>query len=121
MRGTWATPVKGEGARPNWTLAAGVGLPGAVDPKDLDHDGVRDGEASGVPNLQARIGFASGRFVSVGASGHVGKEFLTSRVGGQEAFTTWSVSADYEVEVVPRVGVRGELWTGQNFSDFRGG
>ena len=126
VRLTWASSVDVEGVRPTWTLAAGVGLPGAVDPKDLDHDGVRDGEASGVPNLQARLGFtsspvASGRSVSVGASGHVGKESLTRRIGGQEAFTTWSVSADYEVDIVPRVGVRGELWTGQNLSDFRRG
>ncbi len=101
VRLTWASSVDDEGVRPTWTLAAGVGLPGAVDPKDLDHDGVRDGEASGVPNLQARIGFASGRSVSVGASGHVGKESLTSRVAGQEAFRTWSVSADYEVDACP--------------------
>ena len=126
FRLTWASPASAGGRRPTWTLAAGVGLPGAIDPKDLDQDGVRDGEASGVPNLQARLGFAlssvaSGRAVSVGASGHVGKESLTMRIGGQEAFTTWSASLDYEVDVAPRVGLRGELWTGENLSDFRGG
>ena len=126
FRLTWASAANVDGGRPTWTLAAGLGLPGAIDPKDLDHDGVRDGEASGVPNLQARLGFSSssavsGRSISVGASGHVGKESLTTRVGGQDAFTTWSASVDYEVEVAPRVDVRGELWTGENLSDFRGG
>ena len=125
FRLTWASSVDTDGGPPTWTVAAGLGLPGAIDPKDLDHDGVRDGEASGVPNLQARLGFSSsgvsGRSVSVGVSGHVGKESLTRRVGAQDAFTTWSASVDYEVDVAPRVGVRGELWTGENLSDFRGG
>ena len=126
LRLTWASPAAADGGRPTWTLAAGVGLPGAVDAKDLDQDGVRDGEASGVPNLQARLGFsawsvASGRSVSVGASGHVGKESLTKRIGAQNAFTTWSASVDYEIDVTRRVVLRGELWTGENLSDFRGG
>ena len=126
FRLTWASPVDTAGDRPTWTLAAGLGLPGAIDPKDLDHDGVLDGEASGVPNLQARVGFASsavagGRSVSVGASGHFGRESVTERIGAQDAFTTWSAGVDYEVDIASRVGVRGELWTGENLSDVRGG
>ena len=126
FRVTW-TPAAGSSNRqPRLAVVVGLGLSGAIHSKDLDSDGVRDGEASGVPNLQTRVGLSvptggEGRDVNVSVSAHVGKEELTVPIQGEDSFTSWSMSLDYEVDIVDPVRVRGEWWTGENLSDFRGG
>ena len=127
FRVTWSSPTGTEPApRPSWSFVVGLGLPGAIHPQDLDGDGVRDGEASGVPNVQTRLGVSvpiaeTGRALRVGVSAHVGQEAVSVPIGGADRFQTWSVSLDHELDLASRVVLRGELWTGQNLSDFRAG
>lgn len=106
------------GAPLSWALA--LGLSGAVDPKDLDANGVRDGEDSGMPHLQARVAWKSPS-ATVGVSGHVGRERTTKAVGGETNFDSHSIGADLSWRLTPRLDLRGEVWTGRNLSDFRGG
>jgi hypothetical protein len=106
------------------TAAAALGLTGAVDEKDLDGDGVRDGEEAAVPNLQARLAWGrqlgAGR-LEVGAWGHVAREEVTTPVAGETEFESSSAGVDWSLPIGSGLTLRGELWTGQNLSDFRGG
>ena len=105
----------------NFALAAG--LTGAVSPQDLDGDGVRDGEASTLPNLQARVGYKSGSGrVKLGFWSHYGQEQTSlASFNGNKDFDSYSVGADYLFELHERLALRGELWLGANLNDFRGG
>lgn len=115
---------KGDGVRTSW--AAGLGLTGAVDSQDLDGDGGRDGEAAALPNLQARIGIsipAGGqeRRLEVGLSGHVAREETARPVAGATRFDSSSLGLDFRLPLLPRLLLQGEVWRGENLSDFRGG
>lgn len=101
-----------------WALA--LGLTGAIDQKDLDNNGVRDGEDSGLPNLQGRIAlrFRNGE---LGVWAHHAWERVTNPVANQVRFTSHSVGLDYQWRFGAKWDARGEIWTGRNLSDFRGG
>lgn len=108
------------------SLVGGLGLTGAIDAKDLDNDGVRDGETSAKPNLQARIGFAHPLWsqqskVSLGVSGHYGWDETVRLVGGRNDFRSQSLNVDYNLALHDRVAIQGEAWLGRNLSDVRGG
>jgi hypothetical protein len=109
-------------------LTVGAGLTGAVDGQDLDGDGVLDGEASGVPNLQVRVAVGAspaprGRGVLVGLWGHVGRMAATMQTSGvtRRTWTSSSIGVDYDLAIAPRLTVRGELWAGESLGDVRGG
>ncbi len=102
----------------SWTL--GLGLTGALDSKDLDKNGVRDGEDSGLPNVQLRLAWKS-RQVSLGLWGHYAWERTTNPVGNQRRFFSHSLGLDWQWYLGPRWDLRGEAWIGRNLSDFRGG
>lgn len=103
-----------------FSVAIGLGLTGAIDAKDLDANGIRDGEESGVPNLQVRAAWASPKG-TVGVWGHAAKEHTTAAVAGQNSFTSTSLGADLKLQLTSAVDLSGEIWSGQNLSDFRGG
>ncbi|MDA2938120.1 hypothetical protein MYX75_07660 [Acidobacteria bacterium AH-259-A15] len=103
-----------------FSLWAGLGLTGAVDSQDLDQNGVRDGEASTLPNIQARLGYRSPR-VNVGMWTHYAQEETDITFGGERDFNSYSLGVDYELNFNSVVGLKGELWRGSNLSDFRGG
>src|SRR5579862_9182347 len=50
--------------RGRWSITSATGLTGAVDAQDLDNNAYRDGEESGKPNFQGRIGYAQPLWVS---------------------------------------------------------
>lgn len=115
---------KGDGVRTSW--AAGLGLTGAVDSQDLDGDGVRDGEAAAVPNLQARFGVSiplggPERRLEAGISGHAAREETTRPVAGATRFDSSSLGIDFRWPLSPRLLLQGEAWQGENLGDFRGG
>src|SRR5918994_7750072 len=67
-------PKAGDG---KFSFTGGKSLKGAIDALDLDTNGVRDGEESARPNIQARVGFShplgsKDRSASVGVSGFYG-------------------------------------------------
>lgn len=97
-----------------------LGLTGAIDAKDLDANGVRDGEDSGAPNIQARIGWKD-RATSVGIWGHRAWERTTKLVAGSALFNSYSVGLDLQHQFSTAWDLKGEFWTGKNLSDFRGG
>lgn len=105
------------------TFESAAGLTGAVDDLDLDADGVRDGEASALPNLQARLGFDSRRkdLWSIGLWGMRGWQETSRAFGGERTFVSSGIGADYKVALGKRARLQGEAWTGEGLSDFRGG
>lgn len=123
LRFSWDPKMSGG----TFSLTGAAGLTGAVDEKDLDDDGVRDGEASGRPNVQLRAGWAraidgdESRKMSFGVWGHRGWEKTsTASISGQDSFNTRSVGIDVKVPILKWFGFQGEAWTGANLSDFRG-
>lgn len=111
--------------RLRWSLTAGAGLSGAVDSQDLDGDGVRDGEAAAVPNAQARFGLsypaAGMRRFNIGFWGHLARQQISTPIAGETRFGSHSAGLDYEIPIGTRALFRGEVWTGRNLSDVRGG
>lgn len=108
------------------SFTGGVGLTGAIDSLDLDQNGVRDGEESARPNLQARAGYshpiaATGGSASVGLSGYYGALKTARAVAGRTEFRSQLVNLDFTLPVHRRVHLRGEAWWGRNMSDVRGG
>jgi hypothetical protein len=114
--------------RGQWSFIGGVGLTGAIDSQDLDANGFRDGEESGRPDVQARIGYSRPLWVkdqsaSLGASGFYG--WLNTQrpvtAAARTSFRTQTVNIDYTLPLATRVSLRGEGWWGRNMSDTRGG
>jgi hypothetical protein len=101
-------------------FAVALGLTGAIDAKDLDADGIRDGEDSGLPNVQARFGWR-GMNASVGLWGIQAWEKTATPVAGETDFTASALGADFAVGLGSGADLKGEVWTGRNLSDFRGG
>lgn len=107
-----------------WSVGVAAGLTGAVDGQDLDNDKVRDGEASGVPNLQLRLGLSrplGAKQFSAGVWGYVSEQRVTAAIAGKSEFSSQAIGVDFEVPLGRRISARGELWTGQNLGDVRGG
>lgn len=115
----------------HFQLKAAFGLTGAITNEDLDA-GVggltpeRDGFDSGLPHLQARAGYMFDGFVEkkpidIGAWGAVGRTETDSSFDGERRFDTSIVGADAQVPITDSVSARGEVWTGENLGDFRGG
>ena len=103
-----------------FNLGVGLGLTGAIDAKDLDANGTRDGEDSGVPGLQARFGW-KGKKASFGLWGVRAWEETTNAVASERDFHTSVVGMDWSAPLGKKADLKGEAWTGTNLSDFRGG
>ncbi|HEX2123795.1 MAG TPA: hypothetical protein VHL59_19370, partial [Thermoanaerobaculia bacterium] len=105
------------------TFESAAGLTGAVDELDLDGDAVRDGEASALPNLQARLGFDSSRkdFWTVGVWGLRGWQQTNRAFGGERRFVSSVIGADYKLALGKRTRLQGEAWLGEALGDYRGG
>jgi opacity protein-like surface antigen len=101
-------------------VAVAAGLTGAIGAKDLDANGIRDGEAAGSPHWQARIAFLDRRG-QLGIWGHTGREKLAAGVAGETDFDTRSFGVDGRLQATSVLDLMGEWWTGKNLSDFRGG
>ncbi len=116
-------PKYGQG---QWSFTGAAGLTGAIDAQDLDNNGYRDGEESGMPNAQARIGYAHSSWVkdqraSFGVSGIYGWLNTSRAIAGRTDFHSQSVNLDYTLPLSSRLSLRGEGWWGRNLSDVRGG
>jgi len=116
-------PKYGQG---QWSFSGAAGLMGAIDAQDLDNNGYRDGEESGRPNAQARVGYAHSSWVkdqraSFGVSGFYGWLNTSRAIAGRTDFRSQLVNLDYTVPLNSRLSLRGEGWWGRNLSDVRGG
>jgi len=111
-----------------FSLAVAAGLTGAVDNLDLDGNAHLDGIASDEPDWQARIGWTSKPpknpkkdAFSVGVWGRTAHTRTVVPVRGRTRFDSDIVGMDAVVPLAPRFSLRGELWSGDNLSDVRGG
>lgn len=114
-------------------IQGAVGLTNAIDRKDLDKNGVPDGEVSGLPTLQGRIawrlpiwqtGDGKSHPLEIGAWGHQAWEELDKPLDGTEedAFQSNVVGVDVKLPLYQdRLALTAEGWTGKNLSDLRGG
>jgi hypothetical protein len=114
------------GAGERWVVAGALSSGGAIDRKDLDGNGIRDGEDSGVPAVQERIGhdhcsWVAGKTVGLGLWGLVSFERIDVPIMGNDKFTGWGVGIDWSVPLRDAITWRGEAWHGRNLSDWRGG
>lgn len=112
--------------RGQWSLIAAAGLMGAIDAQDLDANGFRDGEESGRPNVQARIGYSHAAWVkdqraSFGISGFYGWLETSRAIAGRTSFHSQMINIDYTLPLANRLSLRGEGWWGRNMNDVRGG
>ena len=127
FRGEWA-PKVGPG---NFILQSEVGLTSADDAQDLDpagSSGFRDGEASGKPTLQARFAYAfpfwPKQKLEVGVWGHRAWERTDTPIGTslEDEFDSEAAGVDFLIPVYKDIAwFKGEVWTGKNLSDVRGG
>jgi hypothetical protein len=127
FRGEWL-PKFGPG---NFTLQTEIGLTSADDGQDLDpavSGGFRDGESSGRPTLQARVAYGyplwEKQKVELGLWGHRAWEETDTPIGSnlEREFDSEAVGLDLTVPLYKDIAwLKGEIWTGQNLSDVRGG
>ncbi|MFN0060090.1 MAG: hypothetical protein ACKVX7_16655, partial [Planctomycetota bacterium] len=109
-------------------IEGALALQSAVDNGNLDGDGNLDGEDSGMPQIQARVGY-HGRLMSeksedfqIGTWIVRGWEETDVRVGGHDNFDVELFGFDVKVPIVADVlAVKGEWWIGKNLDDLRGG
>lgn len=108
-------------------LEASLGLTGAVNGQDLDTPtGERDGFDSGMPHLQMRAGskpfeFVDKKPIDFGAWGMFGRTETDTFFNGENRFDTWLAGLDLQVPLTSSLTLRGEVWTGENLGDIRGG
>lgn len=112
--------------RSQWSFTAAAGLMNAVDLQDLDNNGFRDGEESGRPNVQARVGYSRALWVkdqrlSIGVSGLYGWLSTSRPIATRTSFNTQLINVDWTIPLASRLALRGEGWWGRNLSDIRGG
>jgi hypothetical protein len=113
------------------TVTAMAGQTGAIDNQDLDAAGTTgagflDGEQSGGPTWQARVGWkqpiSDMKDLEAGVWAHHAHENVDVPVGGDRNFTSAAYGVDLTVPVFRKVvWVKGELFAGRNLDDVRGG
>jgi len=106
----------------NLTLAGALGMPNAVDGKDLDGgSGLADldGADAAIPMIQGLVEINTTR-LRLGAWGHWGREKTATPVGGKTAFDTYSLGGHFRIPF-GKAWAQGEAFMGQNLSDVRGG
>jgi hypothetical protein len=91
-----------------------------------DFVGVDAGTDSGLPGVQARVGwqFDGGELdpIGVGLSGHwAQEEFDTTATGDAVDFDSWSVNLDYKHPISRKVTLQAEVFTGANLAAYLGG
>jgi hypothetical protein len=107
-------------------LQGEIGLTGANDNADLDANGFRDGETSGLPTVQARIAYkttnSSKQTFEAGLWGHIAWEELDTAIAGENKFVSNAYGIDLTIPIYEnKLWVKGELWSGQDLDDVRGG
>jgi len=103
----------------------GIALTGAVGGSSVS-GGLRSGEASGQPMVNARVGVEgktdSGGAWQAGVWGHVSQERFDATGAGEDRYDSDSVGVDFRVPLSgSKAWFMGEAWTGKNLSDVRGG
>jgi hypothetical protein len=130
LRASWEPSI---GGASRLQLQVALGRTGAVDLKDADGNGARDGDASVSPMVQGRLGLlALADRLDIGVWAEYGQERTASVpnqpqtdppvpvTSGRKRFSCTLVGADLNLKLGP-VTLSGELFWGNNLSDLRGG
>lgn len=127
IQGRWVDNT--DPAKEVMSFKAMLGMTGAVNNEDLDTGtlaGERDGFDSGMPQIQARVGYkglevAEGKKADIGVWGLYGRTETDTFFNGENRFVTWLAGIDWTIPMTAKLTLRGEAWTGANLSDVRGG
>jgi len=123
------SPEVGNG---NIVINGALAQAGAVNMSDVDKNGVPDGMDSAVPMVQGWLGtdqkIGENASIKAGVWGHYWEEddlhIPDIPVDGDTTFAdlkSWSVGLDLKVKPVAWLMFQGEVWTGENLGDIRGG
>lgn len=120
IQGRW-TPAESA-----FDFKVALGLTGAINGQDLDGAGLQDGFDSGLPHVQARVGWkrdllVEGKPAELGGWGAIGRTETDAFFNGENRFDVWLLGGDLQVPLCKTLTLRGEAWTGVNLGDFRGG
>ena len=128
VRGEW-TPGIGKSGK--LILQGMIGDTGAVDGKDLDPAGTTgagylDGQTSGSPTWQGRVGMRLKNWdekdIEFGVWGHMSTDDPDTPINGHASFDSRAIGCDVKVPLLgDTLWVQGELWAGQDLTDVRGG
>jgi hypothetical protein len=108
-------------------LQGAIGLSGANSGDDLDGDGFLDGEASGRPTYQARAAYRAAApwtdaDLELGVWAHRAWQEVDVAIAGQRSFDSRALGIDWALPLYGRrLSFQGELWSGKNLEDVRGG
>jgi hypothetical protein len=126
IQGRWNNDA--DASKATFGLKAALGLTGAINNEDLDTTaGERDGFDSGMPHAQVRAGYKgfkpveSRNAADIGAWGMFGRTQTDTAFNGETRFDTWCGGLDFTIPLTSAFTARGEVWTGQNLGDIRGG
>jgi hypothetical protein len=108
LRADWE-PKAGHG---QWSFEGGIGLMNAIDASDLDGNGFRDGEQSGRPNLQSRVGYSRSLWTDqplrFGASAFYGWLKVVHPMFNRTMFHSQGVNFDFTLPIARAIGLRGK-------------
>jgi len=99
--------------RANWTVALARNIGG-----DLNGDGIDDGSAGLLPEVQGRLGLTLLDNYSVGLSGHFAQLDTLGEVG---KYKSWSANLDLDFKITPKITISGEAFVGSNIAGMLGG
>jgi hypothetical protein len=97
----------------NWTLALARNIGG-----DLNNDGIDDGSAGVLPELQGRVALKIFDNHSVGFSGHYAQ---LDTLGTDGKYESWSANLDLNIKVTSTISISGEAFVGNNIAAMLGG
>jgi hypothetical protein len=110
-------------------LQNGIAVGDAIDNLDLDQNGFRDQEDSGLPAYQARLGFVvptrwgDNQPIMAGVWGVLSQDSTNRPVGtlNRTRFLCRGIGADLRVPITGKVAFQGEAFYGRNLDDWRAG
>jgi hypothetical protein len=123
FRVTFAPPLGDDG---KIYFAGALALQGAVQTADVyRHNLPTDVQDDTFPQLQGRFGVkqpVGNVVIKMGVWGHfANEEVFVDTTLVKEEYDSWSAGADFLMKIADKVKILGELWTGENLPDVRGG
>jgi hypothetical protein len=115
-----ARPKAGDGAT---RVAVALGMPNAINNRDLDGNGVRDGAYAKIPAVQGLAELDLSVFL-LGASAHFHRDRVVVDTGSgleERDFDATLVGGHVKVPIGERVRILGEAFLAQNADDVRAG
>ena len=97
----------------NWTLALARNIGG-----DLNGDGIDDGSAGILPEVQGRLAITLLKNYTVGLSGHIAQ---MDTLGEEGKYKSWSANLDLNLKITPKITLSGEAFLGTNMAAYLGG